>query len=91
MQCHDLAHANARLARVLASVEPKPGKPRWEPSREEMLKMRQLSRSGCSLIEAHKAINPPVLPEAFSRKARALGIRYGKCGVRFVLKYETAR
>ena len=93
MQCHDLAHPNARRARAIASIELKVGRPRWEPSRDEMLMMRKLSRSNLGLMEAYKKMQPPCCIDTFRKKALDLGIRYarrGTVGVGFVRRYETA-
>ena len=63
-----------RQVRFLKDLAKK--QPRWEPSREELLEMRRLSRSGATITEAYDAIKPPLARTTFMLKAKAFGIRY---------------
>jgi hypothetical protein len=74
-QTHNLAHGNARLARVLEDINEIKAH-RWDPSREELIKLRHLSRAGCTTQEAYEAMNPPIGMTRFKERAAALGVFY---------------
>lgn len=73
MQQHNLAHKNARLARVLYDIE-NTSAPRWEPSREELIKLRHMSRDGLNMKEAYEQMNLSITYPTFTKKIRKFAI-----------------
>jgi hypothetical protein len=76
MTQHDLAHPVSRLARVLSEIQGTNGRRRWEPSRQQLMAMRRMTRVGATVHEAWQAINPPVGKEQFRMTARRFAIYF---------------
>lgn len=74
-QNHDLAHKNARLARVLYAVHDA-GRKHWDVSNDELRLMRECSRKGWSVHQTHAYINPEVSLAMFKKHSADHGILY---------------
>ncbi len=74
-QVRTLVTHEMRMARALESVRTA-ANTRWDPSREELLEMRHLSRTNATNEQAYEAIKPTCTYATFLRHAKQHGIYF---------------